>query len=101
VAIDGGASVVVQEQHFAIGPYVNGDWASTDPVTCFVVETGDNFPAWTGNRAEFESEVNLSAAPFNLAPGSTLSIRLRMLVDDLFAGNGWDVNWVRVTASSP
>ena len=86
---------------FTIGPYIKDDWASTNPVDCIVQTTGNAFPAWTGNLAEFESEVNLSAARFNAAPGSAISIRLSMLVDDVTAGNGWDVNWVRLTASSP
>jgi hypothetical protein len=100
VVIDG-TTRLVKEADFVLGPYVDG--AGHNPDTCFIHD--DGLPgwigdAWSGRPDEFESEVNLSAAPFNILPGSTISIRLRMLVDAKEAGAGWDVNWVKLTAIS-
>jgi hypothetical protein len=100
VVIDG-TTRLVKEADFVLGPYVDG--AGHNPDTCFIHD--DGLPgwigdAWSGLPDEFESEVNLSAAPFNILPGSTISIRLRMLVDAKEAGAGWDVNWVKLTAIS-
>jgi hypothetical protein len=100
VVIDG-TTRLVKKADFVLGPYVYG--AGHNPDTCFV--HNDTIPggvgdAWSGQPDEFESEVNLSAAPFNILPGSTISIRLRMLVDAEDAGAGWYVNWVKLTAIS-
>jgi hypothetical protein len=99
VSVNAGAATLVREVDFTVGPYVY--WASLDPVSCTFQDTPHWFPAWSGNLAEFESEVNLSAAPFNVVAGDTVSIRFRMLVDGTTAGNGWDINWVRLTGRSP
>jgi hypothetical protein len=83
--------------NFTAGPYVNG--SNIDADTCTAPPYPSSFDGWSGNLPEFESEVNLSGAPFNVAAGSTVSIRFRMLTDVGKAGNGWDINWVRLTGT--
>ena len=92
---NGAAPVVVTS--FTTGGYVNGSNLNGD--TCAERPEPDWWPAWSGSLPLFESEVNLSAAPLNVVPGDTVSIRLRMLVDSVTAGGGWDVDWVRVTGT--
>lgn len=64
---------------------------------CSVTGTAKNkYPGWSGNHAEMESDVNLSAAPFNAVAGRTISIAFRMLSDNSQNGTGWDINWVKL-----
>jgi hypothetical protein len=94
VAMDGGTMTLVTT--FTVGPYTNGVHA--DQATCAVSGTTKNkYPGWSGNHAQFESEVDLSAAPFNAVAGSTIAITFRMSSDDSQNGNGWDIDWVRLT----
>jgi len=85
---------------FTAGPYTM-EGSNTNPITCEVSPVPSWFPAWSGPLGEFQSEVNLSAAPFNVVGGNTVSIRFRMVVDNQDAGNGWDIDWVRLTGRSP
>jgi hypothetical protein len=93
VAVNGKPPEVVK--NFTVGPYVNG--SNIFPDTCTArPEPTWIFDAWSGNLPEFESEANLSGAPFNVGAGSTVSIRFRMLTDKGDVGTGWDINWVRL-----
>jgi hypothetical protein len=99
VDIDG-TTMLVRKTDFTLGAYDVG--AAIFPDNCELPpdELPNWVPAWTGALAEFESEVILTAAPFNVVPGNTISIRFRMLVDDKEGKNGWDVNWVRLISTS-
>jgi hypothetical protein len=97
VSINSGPLALVA--NFTEGPYTQ-EGAHPNPETCMEYSTPSWWPAWSGPGPELESEVALSAAPFNVVPGDTVSIRFRMLVDSRNAGNGWDIDWVRLTASS-
>jgi hypothetical protein len=97
VAVNGGADTQVTV--FTTGPYTNG--GHTDPATCALVAGQNQFPGWSGNHAEWVSEVNLSAAPFNVVAGNTVTITFRMTIDDTQTGTGWDINWVTLSANSP
>jgi len=97
VSINGLTPAVVGT--FTVGPYT-AEGANPNPETCVDRPEPNWVLAWSGNVAEFESEVNLSAAPFNVVAGHTVEIRFRMLIDDPNAGNGWDINWVRLTGTA-
>ena len=96
VSINGLA--LTQVTTFATGPYVNN--GNTDPYGCTVVVTQGQYPGWSGNQAEMVSEANLSQA-FGVGPNDTVTIVLRMTVDPLQGGVGWDINWVTLSANSP
>jgi hypothetical protein len=72
-----------------------------NPATCQQSDTAGQYPGWSGYQAEMVSVVNLSAAPYNVVPGDTVSIVFRMVTDSSMGGAGWDINWVTLTASSP
>ena len=93
VSVNSGTPAMVTT--FTTGPYVNGTNVNAD--TCTALTIPSSFYGWSGDLTEFESEVNLSAAPFNVAAGNTVAIRFRMLTDNVNAGNGWDINWVRLS----
>ena len=84
---------------FASGGYVNG--GQTNPTTCALTNMPGFYAGWSGNLAEITSEVNLSAAPFNVVPSSTVTIILRMATDSTTSGAGWDINWVTLSANIP
>ena len=96
VSVNSGTPAMVT--NFTAGPYVNG--SSVNPDTCTERPEPSWVSAWSGNLPEFESEANLSGAPFNVAAGDTVSIRFRMLTDSFNPGNGWDINWVRLTGTA-
>jgi hypothetical protein len=96
LTINGGA--LTQVRTFVQGAY-SVEGVATDPDTCAKHPTPNWFPGWSGNLAAFESEVDLSVMPFNVVPGDTVSIRFRMLADKATAINGWDIDWVRLTAT--
>jgi hypothetical protein len=84
--------------------YVTGGYTSggnTDPNSCTVSMTGGQFPGWSGTQSEFVSEVNLSAAPFDVGPSDTVRIVFRMTADLAITGAGWDINWVTLSGTSP
>jgi hypothetical protein len=85
---------------FIVGPYTT-EGVHPHPLTCAEAMYPGAWPGWSGNHAEFESAMNLSASPFNVVAGDTVSIRFRMLVDSRDAGIGWDINWVRLTGTPP
>jgi hypothetical protein len=84
---------------YVTGGYTGG--GNTDPNSCTVSMTGGQFPGWSGNQSEFVSEVNLSAAPFDVAPNDTVRVVFRMTSDLAITGAGWDINWVTLSGTSP
>jgi hypothetical protein len=98
LSVNGAAPRLVTS--FIVGPYTM-DGVHPHPITCAEVTYPDAWPGWSGNHAEFESAMILSAPPFNVVAGDTVSIRFRMLVDSQDAGIGWDINWVRLTGTPP
>ena len=82
---------------FTQNGYVHG--AIVNPDTCAEEQPGD-FPAWSGDLMEEEAEANLSAAPLDVGPGDSVSVRLRIAVDSSFAMGGWDIEWVRLTGTA-
>jgi hypothetical protein len=86
-------------KNFTVGPYVNGSCVNPDTCTARPEPTWID-DAWSGNLPEFESEATLSGAPFNVVGGDTVSIRFRMLTDNYEAGNGWDINWVKLAGNA-
>ena len=97
LTVNGGALTLVST--FTQGGY-SAEGVGTHPDTCFKDGTPNWHPGWSGNLTEFESEINVSDMPFNVVPGDTVSIRLRMLADNTKAFNGWDIDWVRLTATT-
>ena len=89
VAVNGAAPTLVTS--FTTGGYAGG--VDVNPDTC----GPGSVPGWSGRFNEFESETDLSLAPFNVGPGDTVAIELRMVVDDGTAAGGWDVQWVRLS----
>jgi hypothetical protein len=84
--------------------YITGGYTSggnTDPNSCTVSMTGGQYVGWSGTQSEFVSEVNLSAAPFNVGPSGTVRIAFRMTADLAISGAGWDINWVTLSGTSP
>lgn len=97
ISINGAAAIQVTT--FVSGGYTFG--GQTNPTSCFLSNTPSLYPGWSGNHAEWESEVNLSAAPFNVIASNTVTITFRMATDATTAGNGWDINWVTLSGTSP
>jgi hypothetical protein len=97
VSKNGGAAIQVTT--FIAGSYTNG--GGINAATCQLADREGQYPGWSGDQAEMISAVNLSAAPFSVAPGDTIGITFRMATDALTGGSGWDINWVTLSASSP
>ena len=76
--------------------YVDGMRVNSDD--CAEGSRGD-FPAWSGDLQLGETEANLSAVAPNVGPGDTVSIHLRIAVDNTIASGGWDVYWVRLSGT--
>jgi hypothetical protein len=92
-------ATATQVTSFVTGQYTNG--GSANPNTCAAGLFAGQYVGWSGNAVEFISEVNLSAAPFNVGAGDTVSIVFRMTIDELTGGAGWDINWVTLSGTSP
>jgi hypothetical protein len=97
ISVNGATAVLVTT--FTSGGYTSG--GQTNPANCNLTNMPGQFPGWSGTQAEWVSEVNLSAAPFNVGPGNTLTITFRMTTDSIIDGVGWDINWVTLSGSSP
>jgi hypothetical protein len=97
VSKNGGTAIQVTT--FIAGSYTNG--GAINAATCQLADMEGQYPGWSGNQAEMISAVNLSAAPFSVAPGDTIAVTFRMATDALTGGSGWDINWVTLSASSP
>jgi hypothetical protein len=99
ISVNGGTATQVAT--FTTGGYANG--GQTNPASCALAGIQGSYQGWSGNQAEFISAVDLSAAPFNVAPGNTVTITFRMATDlsNLTTVTGWDINWVTLSANSP
>jgi hypothetical protein len=97
VSINGAA--LTQVTAFIVGGYTNG--GHTNPSNCALTGTQGQFPGWSGDQPEAISEVDLSAAPFNVGPDDTVRISFQMLTDNSQSGAGWDINWVTLSGTSP
>ncbi|HMI87090.1 MAG TPA: hypothetical protein VK550_23505 [Polyangiaceae bacterium] len=97
ISINSGTATQVTT--FTTGGYVNG--GQTNPTTCALTNTPGMYVGWSGTQAEMVSTVNLSAAPFNVVAGNTITIMFRMTTDSTMGGVGWDINWVTLSANSP
>jgi hypothetical protein len=91
--------LATQVTSFTTGGYTTG--GQTNPTNCNLTNNPGMYPGWSGDHAEWISEVNLSAAPFNVLPGSTVTIMFRMTTDATTGGAGWDIDWVALSANLP
>ena len=96
VSVNGAPPEIVKS--FTNDGYVNN--ASVDADNDCEEGSYGQYPAWSGERPlEEQPEANLSSAPFEVGPGDTVSIHLRIVVNNSNASGGWDIEWVRLTGT--
>jgi hypothetical protein len=93
IAVNSGTGTLVTT--FTSGGYTSG--GATNPTTCSA-PLQSQYPGWSGLQTTEEiSMTNLASVVGN----NTVTITFQILTDQAMGGNGWDINWVTLSATVP